>query len=373
MENAMRFKIDQDELNKALSFVSRAVTARSTMPVLKGILMKVDSEGMLTMTASDMEFTIEKKIPVRESEPGEIVIPAKIFGDVIRKLPGYEINLVLEDNNNIHISTISGDFRIIGMEPGDFPEVGSTDLHSKIRIDRAKFRQMVNETAFAASIDKSKGVIVGVLMETKGDSINMVALDGFRMSVATEKIEDQGENDIIISARIISDINKMIGETEDDDMLELMFDEHKAVILSEDSRIIVRRIEGKYLDYRRLLPESFNTNVVVDRVSFIDCIERASLFAKEGRNNLIKLTFTGDNLLINSRSDAGDVDEHIPCRIEGPDIEIGFNSKYLLEGLKVIESDSVVFRLESNVKPCIIQPVESQDYRYLILPVRIIS
>ena len=372
----MKFRIEQEELKDALAFVSRAVTNRSTMPVLKGILMKVDEDGMLTMTASDNEFTIEKRLPVYESEPGETVVPAKIFGEVVRKLNGNYIEFILEENNCVNIVTESGDFRIITIESADFPKITDTVPTGRIGVDSEKFRRMVNETSFAASIDKSRGVIVGILIEAQGDSINMVALDGFRMAVASEKTGDQKNDDasIIVPSRILSDIGRMVSEYDSiGEKIEIMFDSHRAFIQSEDSRIVIRTIEGKYLDYERLLPADFSTNVTVVREDFINSVEMASLFAREGRNNLVKLRFAGNGILISSKSEVGDVREKIDCEIEGQEIEIGFNSKYLIEGLKAIDDERVIIKLESSIKPCIIKPEKNDDYKYLLLPVRIIN
>lgn len=372
----MKFKTSQQELNRALTFVSRAVTARSTMPILKGILLAADESGTLTMTASDMDLSIEKKIGVAVSEPGSIVLPAKLFTDIIRKLPSEDVEITLGEHNSVSIRTSLSEFRIVGMPADEFPDIGTVSENRKITVDRSVFREMIRETSFAASADESKGVIVGVLIEMRDGFITMAALDGFRMAVASEKTENDQSTDIIISARILNEINKILsegGESEEDKKVELILDEKKAVIFTEDSRIILRMIEGKFLKYRDLIPSEFRTTVHADKNLLIDSIERASLLAKEGRNNLIRLSFAGDRLHITSKSEAGNVDEKIPIRMEGDDLEIGFNSKYLLDGLKAIREDDIVIYLNTNVSPCVIRPLQEENYTYLILPVRILS
>ena len=194
------------------------------------------------------------------------------------------------------------------------------------------------------------------------------------MAVASEKTDSAPSDDIIISARILNEINKILADSDsDDDDVELILDDKKAVILTEDSRIILRMIEGKFLKYRDLIPKEFKTTVNIDRSLLIDSIERASLLAKEGRNNLIRLSFVDDCLHITSKSEAGNVDENIPVKINGDNIEIGFNSKYLIDGLKVMKEDNIVISLNTNVSPCIIRPAGSDSFTYLILPVRIMS
>lgn len=370
----MKFKIAQPELNKALNFVSKAVTSRSTMPVLKGILMKVTSEGKLIMTASDMDLSIEKTMQVTDFEEGAVVLPAKLFTDVIRKLPDENITVTLGDYNNVSIKTSLSEFKIIGMMPDEFPEIGTVNETRKIKINRDTFREMIRKTSFAASIDESKGVIVGVLMEMREGTINMAALDGFRMAVSTEVSANDQNTDIIISARILNEISKIISENDDDvEDIELIMDDKKAVIFTSDSRIILRMMDGNFLKYRDLLPKAFKTTVNIDKNLLINSIERASLFAKEGRNNLIKLSITENNLQITSKSEAGTVDENIPVKKNGDDIEIGFNSKYLLDGIKVIKEDNIVMNFNTNVTPCIIEPLGENNFTYLLLPVRIMA
>ena len=371
----MKFTTTQQELNKALAFVSKAVTVRSTMPVLKGILLSADDNGMLTMTASDMDLSIEKKMPVNVSEPGSTVLPARLFGDIIRKLPQENIEISLEDYRNVSIRTSLSEFKIVGMPADEFPDIGTVEENRKISLNREIFKDMIRKTSFAASIDESKGVIVGVLIEMKDGKVNMAALDGFRMAVATEETSSAPSDDIIISARILNEINKILSDSDDDENenVELILDDKKAVILTEDSRIILRMIEGKFLKYRDLIPAEFKTVVHADRNLLISSIERASLLAKEGRNNLIRLSFADDSLHIMSKSEAGNVNENIPVKIDGENIEIGFNSKYLIDGLKVMKEDDIIICLNTNISPCIIRPAESENFTYLILPVRIMS
>ena len=371
----MKFTTTQQELNKALTFVSKAVTVRSTMPVLKGILLSADNNGTLTVTASDMDLSIEKKIRVDVSESGSVVLPARLFTDIIRRFPSESVEISMENYSSVSIRTSLSEFKIVGMPADEFPDIGTVKENRKISLNREIFKDMIRKTSFAASIDESKGVIVGVLIEMKDGKVNMAALDGFRMAVATEETDNAPSDDIIISARILNEINKILSDAEssEDENVELILDDKKAVILTEDSRIILRMIEGKFLKYRDLIPSEFKTIVHADRNLMIGSIERASLLAKEGRNNLVRLSFADGCLHITSRSEAGNVNETIPVKIDGDNIEIGFNSKYLIDGLKVMEEDDIVICLNTNISPCIIRPAENENFTYLILPVRIMS
>ncbi len=260
------------------------------------------------------------------------------------------------------------------MLPDEFPEIETVNEDNKVLFNREIFKEMIRKTSFSASTDESKGIIVGVLIEMRRDHINMAALDGFRMAIASEKVENAQDTDIIISARILNEINKIISDSEsDDENIELIFDDKKAVIFDENSRIVLRIMEGQLFNYKDLLPNEFKTTIHVDKNMLSDSIERASLFAKEGRNNLIRFSITDNNLEITSKSEAGNIDENIPIEKEGGDIEIGFNSKYLADGLKVIKEDDIIMNFNTNVKPCTIMPADDDSFTYMVLPVRIMT
>ena len=209
----MKFSCSQNTLVKALNIVSKAVTSRTTIPILKGILIRVDEEGFVTMSASDLDISIEEKFEVVEYEPGEIVIQAKLFGDIVRKLPS-EIVYVEEMDGNLNIKCASSDFKIIGNPSDEFPTINIGETTDKISFDKEILKDMIRKTTFAASVDESRGVITGVLLEMKEDSLNMVALDGFRMAVSREKMINGREENIIIPARILNEVAKIISEAE---------------------------------------------------------------------------------------------------------------------------------------------------------------
>ena len=182
----MKFSCSQQNLTKALNIVSKAVTARTTIPILKGILLKVDENGELTMAASDLDLSIEKKFEVEDFEPGEIVVQAKLFSEIIRKLPNSRVSIEL-NQDNIIIKCASSEFNIIGLPSEEFPNVNiNIDSNERIAFDKEILKDMIRKTSFAASIDESRGVLTGVLIETKERNLNMIALDGFRMAVARE-------------------------------------------------------------------------------------------------------------------------------------------------------------------------------------------
>ena len=345
----MKFTCNQQILSKAINTVSKAVTNRTTIPILKGILLRA-KDNTLTLTASDLDLSIEKIIETHVSEEGETVVLSRLFGEIIRKLPNEEITVELKED--------------------EFPIIGEIEEKSKLVLNRELFKEMIRKTSFAASLDESKGVIVGVLIELEENSLNMIALDGFRMAVVKEDMKNSEEKKIIIASKILSEISKIISEVEDEDV-GIILDNKKAVVILEGTRIVLRLLEGEFIKYKDILPKEYKTTVTLNKGDFLESIERASLFAKEGKNNLVKLSISGNDMTITSRSEEGNVKENVMISTDGEGLDIGFNSKYLIDVLKVIEEDEIKLELNTGVSPCLVKPIEGNQFVYLILPVRL--
>lgn len=365
----MKFTCNQQILTKAINTVSKAVTNRTTIPILKGILLKA-KDGKLILTASDLDLSIEKVIEANIIEEGEIVVLSKLFGEIIRKLPNENINFDLQEGNTLVMECSTSQFNIVCFPSDEFPNIGVVEATGKIALNRELFKEMIRKTAFAASVDESKGVIVGVLIELQENYLNMVALDGFRMAVLKEEMKNAEEKKIIISSKILNEINKIISEVDDED-LYIILDNKKAVIILEGTKIVLRLLEGEFIKYRDIIPKESKTTVTLNRGDLLESIERASLFAKEGKNNLVKLSISGNMMNITSRSEEGNVKEEVIISTTGEGLDIGFNSKYLIDVLKVIEDDQIMFELNSSISPCLVKPVHGNKFTYLILPVRL--
>ena len=369
----MRFRCNKQELNRALNIVSKAVSTRTTIPTLKGILLEVKENGKLTLTASDMDITIENTISVEGTEMGAVVVPAKLFTDIVRKLPNDEI-IVVSEGENINISCLSSEFTLLGTSADEFPNIKNTETDSKELIfDKCMFSDMIKKTSFAASVDQTKGVITGILVELMSENLRMVAIDGYRMAISTEEVVNMEENKVIISARIMNEINKIITETNNGEAgdIKLVCDNKSAVIYLDDIKVVLRLIAGEFIKYEDIIPKDSTIKLLVRKGDLAEAVERASLLSKEGKNNLVKLSIGDNTLNITSRSEEGNVKEEVLIRKEGDDLEIGFNAKYILDILRAIEDEEIEMWFNSSISPCLVKPTEGNRYEYLILPVRI--
>lgn len=369
----MKFKCNQQELNRAINTVSKAVSNRTTIPVLKGILLTAQ-EGKLILTSSNLDMSIKKEIDAVVDEAGCAVAAAKLFGEIIRKLP--EETVFIEDDGRdiLSISTSSSSFQVMTLPADEFPETGKREENDQFMMfDKEMFRNMVRKTSFAASIDEAKGVLTGILTEMTESQITMVALDGFRLALSCEPMRNEENRKFIISAKIMNEISRIITEDDQEEDMKLYLGEKRAVVVTGRTEIIMRIMEGEFIDYRRIIPTESSTKLIVNRELFAASIERASLLAKEGKNNLVKMTIRDDLMVITSRSEEGNVREELIIDKEGNDLEIGFNSKYVMDVIKEIDDETVTLHLNTSVTPCVVRPAQGSAFEYLILPVRIPS
>lgn len=366
----MKFKCNQQEMNRAIGTVSRAVSNRTTIPVLKGILLTARDDKLI-LTSSNLDMSIRKEIDAVVEEEGSAVATAKLLGEIIRKLPN-ETVFIEDEGDVLSISTSSSSFQVLTLPADEFPETGKReeDDHTMV-FDKEMFKSMVGRTSFAASIEEAKGVLTGILTEMTADRITMVALDGFRLALANETMVNEEERKFIVSARIMNEISRIIGDDELEEDMKIFLGQKRAIILTGRTEIFLRIMEGEFIDYRRIIPSESSTRIVVNREMFMDSIERASLLAKEGKNNLVKMTVRDGMMIITSRSEEGNVREELAIDKEGNDIEIGFNSKYVMDVIKEIDDETVTLNMNTSVTPCVVRPAEGDAYEYLILPVRI--
>ena len=367
----MKFVCNQVDLTKALNTVSKAVSSRTTIPTLKGILMEV-RENNLILTASDMDLTIETSIEIEDGENGSIVVPAKLFNEVIRKLPHDKVSIKTE-GYDININCLNSNSFLPGSDADEFPYIKNPEENSKeIIFNRNIFSNMIKKTSFAASIDQTKGAITGVLVEVLPEEMKMVAIDGFRMAVTKENISGGKEESIIISARIMDEINKIITENDrnNDSEIRILLDKKNANIYMDNTKISTRLIAGEFVKYRDIIPKESKTSINVNKKYLSEAVERASILS-EGKNNLIKMSIKDSVMTISSRSEEGGAMEDIIIHKTGDDLDIGFNSRFLLNIMRVIDDEEIKMEFNTSLSPCMIKPLEGESYEYLILPVRI--
>ena len=366
----MQIKINQKKLAKAINKVQKAITSRTTLPILKGILIKTNGDN-LKLTATDLEIGIETQVDCEIIERGSIVIESKIFGDIIRKLPDSDIMISTPSENTVHITCNHSEFNIVSQPAVEYPELPKINNDISFNIPRDLFKNMIRQTIFAAAQDEIKPILTGALLEVSNNEVSLVALDGYRLAVKNAPIDCNTDIKVVIPSKTLVEVSKILED--DDSDINIMFTKSHILFNIDNSVIISTLLEGEFINYKDIIRNEYKSRVKVKTKDMQESIERASLLARVGKNNLVKFNILDEKMTITSNSEIGNIVEEVSIDLEGNDLKIGFNSKYVLDALKVIDSEEVYLNLVSSVNPCIIKPVDDSDYTYLVLPVRLIE
>lgn len=366
----MRFICDTNELNTALSIVSRALAVRSTKPILEGILFESCDEG-LRLTCTDLALGIETLLPATFSEEGRAVLPGKLLCEIIRKLPGGPCDIVIGERMQATIRCASVRTTINGFDPVEYPELPQVE-GERFELPQNTLKDMIGRTLFAIAQDESRPILTGCLMEINASEMRVVALDGFRLALRKENVAGPSAPvSAVVGGRVLGDIAKILADTEES--VSLCFTKSHVRMNIGQTRVVARLLEGEFIRYRQILPEEWQTRVTVERAELGSAIDRASLIAREGKSNLVCFKLDGETLEVSSNSETGDMEEKMQVITEGKDLTIAFNVRYITDVLKALSDDQIVMRFNSNVSPCVVCPVEGDSYLYLVLPVRVFN
>ncbi len=379
----MKLVCSQIELNNALQLVTRAVSARPTHPVLANVLMTAD-EGTdrLSLTGFDLNLGIQTSFKASVEKSGAITVPARLFGEIISKFStDSSITLDIDENSqSVDINSLNGNYQMRGMSADDFPELPLVETDKSIKIKSNIFANAIRGTLFASSSDDSKQILTGVHLSCDSGCLEAAATDGHRLAILKlNNPFDDEENDnnfsVTLPSRSLRELERLLNNIQSNESITLFCDKGQVIFLSENQIVTTRTLEGTYPNYGQLIPEDFNRKICLNRKDFISALERVAVLADQ-HNNVIKIT-TDDqnNEKINISVDAQDVGtgkETLSSNIEGENIQIAFNVRYLIEGLKSINSDSVNILANGPTTPAIITPIDqSQLFKYLIMPVQI--
>ncbi|WP_294376965.1 DNA polymerase III subunit beta [uncultured Clostridium sp.] len=366
----MIFTCEKQKILEGISIVQKAITGKSTNPILEGIYIKTNElNSSITLIGSDMDVSIQTTVDANITESGSIVIDAKIFGEIIRKLPNATIKIETIENQIIRITCEKSVFDVVYMNANEFPELPEINEELKISVNQNILKNMIKGTSFAIAQDETRPILQGILFEVKNKNLNLVALDGYRLAIKSEFLDSDIEIEVVIPGKTLNEVSKILEDI--DDIVDITFTNNHILFNLEKTKIISRLLEGKFINYNSLLPQEHKLSLIVNRQELQNAIERASLMAKDGNTNLIKLDIQQDNLIISSNSQLGKVREEISMKLQGDEIQIAFNSRYLLDVLKNMEEDEVVMKMTSSISPCVIEEVNNENAKYLVLPVRL--
>ncbi|NLL61205.1 MAG: DNA polymerase III subunit beta [Candidatus Atribacteria bacterium] len=388
----MKVICSQKSLENGTQIVQKAISTKLGLPIYNGILFEVTKDNKIHLFSTDLEIGIDCYISAQIIEHGAVVIPNKIFSDLIRKFPEGNIEIEVDKNNIIHIKEEDmSNYKILGFSAEDFSPFPDVQSRVKIKLTQKILKETIQEVVFASSRDESRSFLNGILFKNVEKGIEIVATDSHRL--ALKKIKLTGKNridtdsqfEVIIPQRALSELFKLLS-FEDDNIVEIDLGE-KQVIFTLNSegeknriRLFSRIIDGQYPDYHQIIPQQFKTTIKIDTEEFRQRMERISLFVTEDINTIRLETHIysqqvgenrGELILKVNTPDIGDASEQIPCLIDGEYIEISFNSRYINDVLRIIKTDQTEIKLNENLNPAMINPVAKEEqYSYVLMPVR---
>ena len=369
----MKFTLQKDSFLEALQKVQNVVERKNTVQILSNVLLTTDKDS-LSLTATDLEVGIVVNQPVDKSSEGKVAISAKNLVEIVKELPNKAVTLTKKDNNWVEISCQKSTFNLVGLSAEEFPPLPAFESKSFLKVNAAAAREMIDRTLFAVSTDETRYHLNGVFFETiENGLIRMVATDGHRLSFIDRELflskTDQFERGIIIPKKGLGELRRLIEGKVDE--FSLALDKGNLLVKLDRTLLFIRLIEGDYPDYEQVMPKKADRRLTVDREEFLGSLRRVSLLANE-KSRGVKLALSANNLVItSSNSDLGDAKEELDVDYSAEQVEIGFNARYVIECLSILDCEKVTFDLNDKLSPGLLRPAGRSDYTYIVTPMRI--
>ena len=370
----MKLICEKDKILKALNSVTKAVAVRTTMPILEGILIQTN-DNEIKLTTYDLEIGIEYIInDCKVEEQGATVVNAIMFTEIIRRLPDTDISIEVNDKNLLVIECEGSLYKLATMNPDEFPELPKISVENSIEIEQTILKDMIRKTIFAVSTEENRPIFTGCLFEIANNKLNVVAVDGFRLAWKSKFLQNKVNNfSAVIPGRTLNEINKILIDSFD--MIKIGVAKNQVLFEMENCKVVTRTLDGEFLNYSSVIPETWETRVRVNKSILQDCFERVSLISassiEKEKKYPVKVTVDIGKVTISCTNQTGDAKEEIYVSTEGKNLEAGFNPKYFLDSLKAIDDEEVFVEFGTSISPCLIKSVENSEYVYMILPIRL--
>ena len=369
----MKFVCYKENIMKAINSVVKAVASKTTMPILEGILIQTN-ENEIKLTTYDLEIGIEYIMECNVLEQGNTVVNAIMFSQIIQKLPDTEINITLNENNLLEIECEGSLYKLATMNPVEFPELPKIEIENSIELEQGMLKNMIRKTIFAVSTEENRPIFTGCLFEVENNKLNIVAIDGFRLALRSIYLQKQSNNfSAVIPGKTLNEVNKILSDSFEP--VTLGISKNQALFEMENCKIVTRILDGEFLNYKSVIPSTWETRIRVNKNNLQNSFERISLISasviEKEKKYPVKFSVDIGKVTISCTNQTGDAKEEIYPTTEGKNLEVGFNPKYFLDSLKAIDDEEVYVELGNNVSPCLIKSGENSDYVYMILPIRL--
>lgn len=363
----MKFSCNQKEFSSAVTNIQRAVSTKSNLPALEGILIRAE-EGKILLCGYDLEIGITTYINCNVQEKGEIVVSAKLLGEIVRRLPENTVNIETDEKLIVYINSGCAEYNIVGISSEEYPELPKVEEMEKVSINSNILKTMIKQTIFAISDDPTKPTYTGSLFSIENNLLNIVSVDGFRMAIRQEAIQCDKNSKFVVPGKTLSEILKLI--TDEEKNVNIVVGQRHAVFKVENYSIISRLIEGNFLDYKTTVPAESNTEIIINTRSFIASVERMSLLTSDKIQSPIRCVVEDTQIKLFCSTAIGKANDAISAKITGENVEIGLNCRYLLDALKNTETDEVKIQLNGSLTPMKVVPIQGDSFLFLVVPMR---
>lgn len=364
----MKLSCLRTDLANAVSNVSRAVAAKSSIPALEGVLIKAHGSS-INISGYNLDIGINTTIEATIQQEGEVVISARLFLDIVRRLPEEIVSLETDDRMVTYITCGSVDYQIVGMPSDEYPDLPIFRKTDSVTVNAKILRDMIRQTVYAVSDNNAKPIYTGSLYEIKNNLLRIVAIDGFRMSIRTESVTSDSDTSFVVPGKSQLEVLKLL--TEDEEDVEINIGQRHITFQMNNYRVISRLLEGTFLDYQATIPATQKTQLVINTRMMIESVERMSLLNSERVPSPVRCRFLENEIRLSCASSVGRANDVINVPVTGESVEIGFNNRYMLEALKNTDTDEVRLILNGPVSPIVIKPLEGDSFLSIVVPVRL--
>ena len=372
----MKLSVMQENLARGLQVVTRAVSTRSTLPVLNNVLLRTE-DGGLKLTATNLEIGMTYWVPGKIDTGGAMTVPARLFTDIVAGLPANErVDLELQAQDTLHIQAGRFETRVKGIDAEEFPAIPTAGERPTTRVPQNVLRQALGEVTFAAATDEARPILTGVLAKFEGNKLTLAAADNYRIAVKTLTVLDPvEETSVVVPARSLHELSRVLSDTADPVDIVLAPNRNQILFHIEGFDLVSRLIDGQFPNYQQVLPKGFTTKAIVDRDQLLAAVRLASLIASSSAN-IVKVHVGKESeigVTVSAAADVGDNKSDVEAKVDGDGTTIAFNARYLLDVLTNVDADQFAIELNGPLSPGVFRPVSDSQYVHVVMPVKTTS
>lgn len=365
----LKFTCGKEDICSAISNVSKAVSPKSTIAALEGIKLKLNMSS-LELTGYDLEIGITTYIQCDSEDSGEVVLNSRLFSEITRRMPSDKITYEIDENFNMKIYGGNAEYQISAISADEYPALPEIERENPISVNQETLKSMINQTNYAVSLNDSKPVLTGELFDIEDGNFNMVAIDGFRLAVRHEKTSCAQKHYFVAPSKALLEASRILKEDAENEC-EIFVNSKHILFDINGYRIFTRLLEGEFHNYKNSIPSEFKTEVFINTRELINCLERCALLLNEKNKAPVKCSFENGEIKVSCKTGIGRLDDSIPAEINGENVLIGFNNKYLLDALRAADTDKVKIQMTGSNRAVKIVPPEGDGFTFIVMPVQI--